>query len=127
MKQLDHSQIEGLLFFEDPATGNVCGAAKADPHNIAGHFVAFGPRVTVDPALFKLLAAAPQMYQTLSMQYQYLQAQIEVVERLPRAAELEKLLSSLIDAQNACLMAQRLAQVGYEEVANSLDSGSKLS
>ena len=127
MKQLDHSQIEGLLFYVDPVTHNVMGAAKADPHNVAGHFVAFGPRITVDPALVNLLAAAPQMYQTLSAQYQYLQVQIEVIERLPKAAELDTLLSSLIEAQNACLMAQRMAQVGYEEVANSLDKGSKSS
>lgn len=67
------------------------------------------------------------MYQALSMQYAYLQAQIEVIERLPKAGELDKLLSSLIEAQNACLMAQRIAQVGYENVANSLDKGSKRS
>lgn len=51
----------------------------------------------------------------------------EAIERLPKAGELDKLLSSLIEAQNACLMAQRIAQVGYENVANSLDKGSKLS
>lgn len=125
MKPLDHSQIEGLLFYQDPTTQNYIGAPKADPFNQAGSFVAFGPRVTVDPALYNLLAAAPTMYQALSMQYAYLQAQIEVIERLPKAGELDKLLSSLIEAQNACLMAQRIAQVGYESVANSLDKGSK--
>lgn len=125
MKPLDHSQIEGLLFYQDPITQNYIGAPKADPFNQAGSFVAFGPRVTVDPALYNLLAAAPTMYQALSMQYAYLQAQIEVIERLPKAGELDKLLSSLIEAQNAALMAQRIAQVGYESVANSLDKGSK--
>lgn len=124
MKPLDHSQIEGLLFYQDPTTQNYIGAPKADPLNPAGSFVAFGPRVTVDPALYNLLAAAPVMYQSLSKQYEYLQAQIEVIERLPRVGELGKLLS-LIEAQNACLMAQRIAQVGYENVANSLDKGSK--
>lgn len=127
MKPLDHSQIEGLLFYQDPTTQNYIGAPKADPFNQAGSFVAFGPRVTVDPALYNLLAAAPTMYQALSMQYAYLQAQIEVIERLPKAGELDKLLSSLIEAQNAALMAQRIAQVGYENVANSLDKGSKRS
>lgn len=127
MKPLDHSQIEGLLFYQDPTTQNYIGAPKADPLNPAGSFVAFGPRVTVDPALYNLLAAAPTMYQALSMQYAYLQAQIEVIERLPKAGELDKLLSSLIEAQNAALMAQRIAQVGYENVANSLDKGSKRS
>lgn len=127
MKPLDHSQIEGLLFYQDPTTQNYIGAPKAEPFNQAGSFVAFGPRVTVDPALYNLLAAAPTMYQALSMQYAYLQAQIEVIERLPKAGELDKLLSSLIEAQNACLMAQRIAQVGYEKVANSLDKGSKRS
>lgn len=127
MKPLDHSQIEGLLFYQDPTTQNYIGAPKADPFNQAGRFVAFGPRVTVDPALYNLLAAAPTMYQALSMQYAYLQAQIEVIERLPKAGELDKLLSSLIEAQNAALMAQRIAQVGYENVANSLDKGSKRS
>lgn len=127
MKPLDHSQIEGLLFYQDPTTQNYIGAPKAEPFNQAGSFVAFGPRVTVDPALYNLLAAAPTMYQALSMQYAYLQAQIEVIERLPKAVELDKLLSSLIEAQNACLMAQRIAQVGYENVANSLDKGSKRS
>jgi hypothetical protein len=127
MKPLDHSQIEGLLFYQDPTTQNYIGAPKADPFNQAGSFVAFGPRVTVDPALYNLLAAAPTMYQALSMQYAYLQAQIEVIERLPKAGELDKLLSSLIEAQNAALMAQRIAQVGYESVANSLDKGSKRS
>lgn len=127
MKPLDHSQIEGLLFYQDPTTQNYIGAPKADPFNQAGSFVAFGPRVTVDPALYNLLAAAPTMYQALSMQYAYLQAQIEVIERLPKAGELDKLLSSLIKAQNACLMAQLIAQVGYENVANSLDKGSKRS
>ena len=125
MKPLDHSQIEGLLFYQDPTTQNYIGAPKADPFNQAGSFVAFGPRVTVDPALYNLLAAAPTMYQALTMQYAYLQAQIEVIERLPKAGELDKLLSSLIEAQNAALMAQRIAQVGYESVANSLDKGSK--
>ena len=125
MKPLDHSQIEGLLFYQDPTTQNYIGAPKAEPFNQAGSFVAFGPRVTVDPALYNLLAAAPTMYQALSMQYAYLQAQIEVIERLPKAGELDKLLSSLIEAQNAALMAQRIAQVGYESVANSLDKGSK--
>ena len=127
MKPLDHSQIEGLLLYQDPTTQNYIGAPKADPLNQAGSFVAFGPRVTVDPALYNLLAAAPTMYQALSMQYAYLQAQIEVIERLPKAGELDKLLSSLIEAQNAALMAQRIAQVGYENVANSLDKGSKRS
>lgn len=127
MKPLDHSQIEGLLFYQDPTTQNYIGAPKAEPFNQAGSFVAFGPRVTVDPALYNLLAAAPTMYQALSMQYAYLQAQIEVIERLPKAGELDKLLSSLIEAQNACLMAQRIAQVGCENVANSLDKGSKRS
>ena len=125
MKPLDHSQIEALLFYQDPTTQNYIGAPKAEPFNQAGSFVAFGPRVTVDPALYNLLAAAPTMYQALSMQYAYLQAQIEVIERLPKAGELDKLLSSLIEAQNAALMAQRIAQVGYESVANSLDKGSK--
>ena len=124
MKPLDHSQIEGLLFYQDPTTQNYIGAPKADPFNQAGSFVAFGPRVTVDPALYNLLAAAPTMYQALSMQYAYLQAQIEVIERLPKTDEVDKLLSSLIEAQNAALMAQRIAQVGYESVANSLDKGS---
>lgn len=127
MKPLDHSQIEGLLFYQDPTTQNYIGAPKAEPFNQAGSFVAFGPRVTVDQALYNLLAAAPTMYQALSMQYAYLQAQIEVIERLPKAGELDKLLSSLIEAQNACLMAQRIAQVGYKNVANSLDKGSKRS
>ena len=124
MKPLDHSQIEGLLFYQDPTTQNYIGAPKADPFNQAGSFVAFGPRVTVDPALYNLLAAAPTMYQALSMQYAYLQAQIEVIERLPKTDEVDKLLSSLIEAQNTALMAQRIAQVGYENVANSLDKGS---
>lgn len=124
MKPLDHSQIEGLLFYQDPTTQNYIGTSKADPFNQAGSFVAFGPRVTVDLALYNLLAAAPTMYQALSMQYAYLQAQIEVIERLPKTDELDKLLSSLIEAQNTALMAQRIAQVGYESVANSLDKGS---
>jgi hypothetical protein len=96
--KLDHSQIEGLLFYEDPQTHNVMGAAKADPSNVAGHFVVFGPRVTVDPALSNLFMAAPTMYQCLSQQYQFLQAQIEVIERLPNAKELDTLLRSLIEA-----------------------------
>jgi len=124
MKPLDHSQIEGLLFYQDPTTQNYIGTSKADPFNQSGSFVAFGPRVTVDLALYNLLAAAPTMYQALSMQYAYLQAQIEVIERLPKTGELDKLLSSLIEAQNTALMAQRIAQVGYESVANSLDKGS---
>lgn len=124
MKPLDHSQIEGLLFYQDPTTQNYIGTSKADPFNQPGSFVAFGPRVTVDLALYNLLAAAPTMYQALSMQYAYLQAQIEVIERLPKTGELDKLLSSLIEAQNIALIAQRIAQVGYESVANSLDKGS---
>lgn len=125
MPNLDHAQIEGLLFFEDPATHNVIGAAKAAPLDVSGHFVAFGPRVTVDPMLVQLLAAAPTMYQCLSQQYQALQGLIDIIEALPNSAELGKLHTSFIEMQNACLMAQRVAQVGYEEVANSLDRSSK--
>lgn len=127
MSNLDHNQIEGLLIYKDPTTGNFIGTTKTDPLNPAGSFVAFGPRVTVDLALYNLFAASALMYQALSKQYEYLQAQIDVIERLPRVGELDKLLSSLIEAQNAALMAQRIAQVGYENVANSLDKGSKRS
>ena len=121
MKPLDHSQIEGLLFYQDPTTQNYIGAPKADPFNQTGSFVAFGPRVTVDPALYNLLAAAPTMYQALSMQYNAIQWLIEIAERLPQTPELDKLQSSFIEMQNAMLLAQRVAQVGIEEVANSLD------
>lgn len=124
---LDHFQIEGLLFFEDPVTHNVIGAAKAAPLELSGHFVAFGPRITVNPALVRLLTAAPTMYQCLSQQYQALQSLVDIIEGLPNSAELGALHSSFIEMQNACLMAQRVAQVGYEEVANSLDKPLKSS
>lgn len=122
---LDHNQIEGLLFFEDPVTHNVIGAAKAAPLDVSGHFVAFGPRVTVDPMLSNLFLAAPTLYQTLSQQYQAIQGLIEIAERLPQTPELDKLQSSFIEMQNAMLLAQRVAQVGIEEVANSFDRPQK--
>lgn len=124
---LDHSQIEGLLFFEDPVTHNVIGAAKGAPLDMAGHFVAFGPRITVDPQLKNLFLAAPTLYQTLSQQYQAIQGLIEIAEGLPATPELDKLQRSFIEMQNGMLMAQRIAQVGIEEVANSLDTDSKRS
>lgn len=124
---MEHNQIESLLFYDDPSTGDVIVCDITDPANLSKHAVAFGPRVTVDPKLSRLLAAAPVMYQTLSKQYLYLQAQIEVIERLPRSGELETLLSSLVEAQNGILTAQRVAQVGYEKVANSIDKDSKRS
>ena len=125
MKPLDHSQIEGLLFYQHPTTQNYIGAPKADPLNLAGSFVAFGPRVTVDPMLTNLFLAAPTLYQTLSQQYNAIQGLIEIAERLPQTPELDKLQSSFIEMQNAMLLAQRVAQVGIEEVANSLDRPSK--
>ncbi len=125
MTELTHSNIEGLMFFVDPDTRNTIGVAKADPQNVAGHFVAFGPRVTVDPALSNLFTAAPTLYQTLTEQYKALQGLIELIDTLPNSAELGKLQRSFIEMQNACLLAQRVAQVGIEEVAKTLDSSSK--
>lgn len=125
MKPLDHSQIEGLLFFEDPVTHNVIGAAKAAPLDLSGHFVAFGPRITVDPLLKNLFLAAPTLYQTLSQQYQAIQGLIEIAEGLPQTPELDKLQRSFVEMQNGMLMAQLVAQKGIEEVANSLDKPPK--
>lgn len=127
MTELTHSQIEGLMFFVDPDTRNTIGVAKADLQNVAGHFVAFGPRVTVDAALSNLFTAAPTLYQTLTEQYKAIQGLIELIERLPKTPELDKLLSSFIEMQNGMLLAQRVAQVGIEEVAKTLDTSSKSS
>lgn len=127
MNTLDHQQIEGLMLFEDGTTQNVLGCAKADPSNVAGHFVAFGPRITADPALRNLFLAAPTMYQTLSRQYEALQGLIDLIDGLPNTAELDKLQASFVEMQNGLLLAQRVAQVGIEKVANSLDTDSKRS
>lgn len=115
------------MLFEDGTTQNVLGCAKADPSNVAGHFVAFGPRITADPALRNLFLAAPTMYQTLSRQYEALQGLIDLIDGLPNTAELDKLQASFVEMQNGLLLAQRVAQVGIEKVANSLDTDSKRS
>lgn len=127
MNTLDHAQIEGLMLYEDETTGNVLGCAKADPSNVAGHFVAFGPRITADPALRNLFVASATMYQTLSRQYEALQGLIDLIDGLPNTPELDKLQTSFVEMQNGLLLAQRVAQVGIEEVSKTLDTDSKRS
>lgn len=120
---LDHNQIEGLMFFLDPDTNNVVGTARQDPTNVTGQFIAFGPRVTHDPALFNLLVSAPMLYQQLTLQYKAMQGLIDIIENLPQQnKECESLKTSFIELQNGCLLAQRVAQVGIEEVSKEIES-----
>ena len=120
METLNQEELETLMFFVNPINKNVVACEKKDPLDQSKHFVAFGPRVTVHESLVNLLAAAPLMYECLSRQYQSLQGIIDVIESLPNNFVLDKLRSAFIGMQDACLMAQRVAQVGTEEVAKSL-------
>lgn len=124
---LDHNQIESLMLYVDPDTKNAVGTSKQEPRNMAGQFVAFGPRVTPDAALFNLLVAAPMLYQQLTLQYQALQGLIDLIDNMPQTEDGAKLARSFIELQNGCLLAQRVAQVGIEEVSKTLDAGSKSS
>lgn len=123
---LDHKQIEGFMLYVDPDTNNAVGTSKNEPRNMAGQFIAFGPRVAPDPALFNLLVAAPMLYQQLTLQYQALQGLIDLIERLPQPTDDgAKLTKAFIELQNGCLLAQRVAQVGINEVSKTLDAGLK--
>lgn len=125
---MQHKEIEALMLFVDPDTQNAIGAAKANPSDFSRHFAAFGPRLAPDPAIMNLLVAAPMLYQTLSQQYMALQVLVDMTEAVePQTDDLKKLARSLLEMQNACLLAQRVAQVGIDDVAKTLDTPSNLS
>lgn len=120
---LTHAQIEGLLFYKDPDSLNIFGTSREDPSNPEGQFVAFGQRITVDHALENLFLAAPHLYQTISQQINAMQTLVDIIDRMPTnyvTPELNKLKKSFIEMQNACLLAQRVAQVGIDEVAKTI-------
>lgn len=121
---MQHKEIEALMLFVDPDTQNAIGAAKANPSDFSRHFAAFGPRLAPDPAIMNLLVAAPMLYQQLSLQYNGLQSLLDLIDALPQTAELSQLSNMLTQLQNGCLLAHRVAQVGINEVAKSLDSSS---
>lgn len=119
MTPLNHMQIEGMLMFVDPATGNVIAAPKNDPSNNAVHV--FGPRTTVEPVFYNLLAASATLYQTLSEHYRALGIMMEPLEAQtddPAAMQLHRSLSTM---QDGLLLAQQVALEGMEKVAKSLD------
>lgn len=122
---MEHAQIESLLFWNDPETGNVIASNKAAP--LAGGNVVFGPSIAVQPAFFNLLVASPMLYQQLSLQYAGLQSLLDLIDALPQTNELAQLSTMLTELQNGCLLVHRVAQVGIEEVAKSLDNSSKSS
>jgi hypothetical protein len=119
---MEHSVIESLLFWQDPETGNVIASDKAAPLTVGA--VVFGPTLPVATPFFNLLVAAPMLYQQLSLQYNGLQSLLDLIDALPQTAELSQLSNMLTQLQNGCLLAHRVAQVGINEVAKSLDSSS---
>jgi hypothetical protein len=120
METLNQEELETLMFFVNPINKNVVACEKKDPLDQSKHFVAFGPRVTVHESLVNLLAAAPLMYECLSYQYRALQDIINAIEKFPNNVMFNEIHSVFVTMQNSCLMAQRVAQVGTEEVAKSL-------
>lgn len=123
---MNHNEIEALMLFVDPDTKNAIGAAKANPSDFSRHFAAFGPRLAPDPAITNLLVSAPMLYQTLSQQFMALQVLVDMAEAIsPQTDDLRKLCRSLTEMQNAIMLAQRVAQVGIDDVAKTLDSETK--
>lgn len=123
LKVMEHLEIEDLLFWNDPETGNTNVSSKNSPHIYRTAFVKDG----VEPMLKELLEAAPVMYQQLSLQYTGLQTLINVMDMLPNSVEMSKLYELLIQLQNGCLLAQLVAQKGINQVSRTLNLNSKLS
>lgn len=121
INMLTHAQIENLIFYSDSETRNVIAAAKSNSTDLSSQFIAFGPRVAPEPCLETLLVAAPVLYQQLTLQHRALQGLIDIIERLPKPTkDGAKLVKAFTELQNGCLLAQRVAQVGIDEVYNTL-------
>ena len=122
---MNHFEIERTMFFLDPDTGNYI---RVDKDNAAATpqercVMVFGPRITVEPSFVELLAAAPMMYQQLTMQAAALEQLMAQLDALP--APTDDLRRTFEQLQNGCMLAQQVAQFGIEKVAKSLDGDSK--
>lgn len=122
---MNHFEIERTMFFRDPGTGNYIrvdkdNAAETKPEDC---YIAFGPRTTVEPRAENLLAAAPMMYQQLTMQAAALAQLMAQLDALP--APTDDLRRTFEQLQNGCMLAQQVAQHGIDAVAKGLDAEMK--
>jgi len=125
---MNHFEIERTMFFRDPDTGNYIrvdkdNAAETKPEDC---YIVFGPRTTVEPRAENLLAAAPMLYQQLTMQYDGLQHLVNLFDNVPNPGkEIAEIQTMLTHLQNGVLLAQQVSQFGIEVVAKSLDGENK--
>ncbi|WZB35723.1 hypothetical protein FtMidnight_43 [Enterobacteria phage FtMidnight] len=113
---MNHIEISGLTMFKDPDTGNTIATGSVPTT------VAFGSRIAPLPELENLLIAAPYLYNALTHQFNSLQVILDNLEKSAvQSEELEAFRNGLIQMQNGVLLAQRVAQIGIDEVAKSLD------
>lgn len=119
---MTHDELEETMFFRDPDTGNYIrvdkgNAAATKPEDC---YIAFGPRTTIEPRIEHLLAAAPMMYQQLTMQAAALSQLIAKLDELP--GPTDDLRRTFEQLQNGCILAQQVAQHGIDAVAKGLDN-----
>lgn len=115
---LSHQEIEELAIWFDPDLNAYMASNRLNPHD-ATDYLAFGGRIGAHPKLHNLLAAAPVLYMELSRQFKMLQALIDSLE-LSQDPNAKVAVSLLTAMQNGCLLAQRVAQVGIDEVHKTL-------
>jgi len=123
---LNHNQLENICFFKDPLGDGSITAFDKQTQDVSESYVAFGPRTAPDERLTLLLAAAPMLYQQLTLQNKALQTIIDLFEDIPVKNEQHyNLMSAFIGLQNGCLLAQRVAQEGVEKISAQFDNEAK--
>lgn len=120
---MTHDELMKLSFLIDPGTNNRVAADNKELMNVEKYSLAFGPRVTIDAKFLNLLTAAPNLYQALTYQFESLQLILDAIESTSRDEASKRLCTALVELQNGCMLAQRVAQVGVNEVAESLKRG----
>lgn len=124
MKPLTHFEIEDLVLSYSEDTQLAYGGSRADPTNTEKAFYAFW-RNEVSEKLIHLLTASPLLYQTLSMQFKYLQKMIDHIDMLPKSQQLAGLQNSFQEMQNAILLAQQAATIGMDKVSEMIEAEAK--
>lgn len=124
---MNHFEIEKIMLFRDPETGVYFRVNREDPEATKPEdfYPAFGPNVAVDRRMENLLAAAPMLYQQLTMQSMALSKLIAQLDAMPApndgTGQYSELRTTFEQLQNGCILAQQIAQFGIEKVAKGLD------
>jgi hypothetical protein len=129
--QKTHEHYEALAVIEDTQPGVMQGTVvftTIDSVTNKGEGV-FTPywgfaRSTVAPQAFELLAAAPLMYQQLTLQHACLERMSDLLERLA-ISDSNPVLRMVEDQKSAILLCQMVAREGLLKVAKQISNEQK--